>query len=127
MVGDRRIHKRPFGLTNLPRLCGTISEEPKRGGKCAPAYVRPDWDDALKKKKTAKKTNETRTTAARGRSEREGRGRREHLRGYDSLEGKCCLPTCLQGCQLHDTHGCACAYAQRCQRVNGDTKQIYRV
>lgn len=57
-------------------------------------------------KKTA--ANETRRKAARGRSEREGRGwgggRREHLWGYDSLEGKCCLPTCLQGCQLYNTH-----------------------
>lgn len=46
------------------------------------------------------------------RSEREGWGRREHLWGYDSLEGKCCLPTCLQGCQLYDTHTqmCTCIW-----------------
>lgn len=84
MVGDRRIHKRPFGLTNLPRLCGTISEEPKRGGKCAPAYVRPDWDDALKKKKQRKKLTR------RGRRQRGG-----GARGKDGGGGNICEATTL--------------------------------
>lgn len=76
------------------------------GGKCAAAYVPPDWDGALKKKKTAA-ANETRRKAAMGGEEgargKDGVGG-EHLGGYDSLEGKCCLPTCLQGCQLHRAH-----------------------
>lgn len=44
-------------------------------------------------------------------------GGEEHLRGYDSLEGKCCLPTCLQGCQLH--------HARANMHINRQTRQIY--
>lgn len=48
-LGDRRIHKRPFGLTSLQHLCGTISKEAEyEGGKCVTTYVSPDWDRALK-------------------------------------------------------------------------------
>lgn len=78
------------------------------GGKMCD-YICPSRLGQRIKKTTA---NETRRKAVWGRrSEREGQGRREHLWGYDSLEGKCCLPTCLQGCQLHHTHTHKCAHA----------------
>ena len=47
------------------------------------------------------------------------RGRSEHLRGYDSLEGKCCLPTCLRGRQLYRTH--TAAHTHERQRINRPT------
>lgn len=98
--GDRRIHKRPFGLTNLQYLCGTISWEPKQGRSHAAAYVPPDWANILN-------NSSSRDEAGRGGGRKPGTmaaARRKHLRGYDSLEGERCLPTCLQGCQLRDSH-----------------------
>lgn len=73
------------------------------GGGYVAAYVPPDWDGALKKQQLTRRGGRQRGGGARGKDGGVG-GRREHLWGYDSLEGKCCLPTCLQGCQLYNTH-----------------------